>query len=115
MAVSDIVQQKMEQMAQMSEHEARTYLDRLEQNALADAIYNQALEDDDNWDICKSVDEEALQELMNKVDAGNKQAMYDTAAVLTLIAHDLNKQNERQKAFFMLIRANLYVEEAQNA
>jgi len=113
MNISDRVQQKMEQIAQMSEHEARRFIERLEQKALADTTYNRALEDENNWDICKSVDEDALERLVNKADAGNKQAMYDTAAVLTLIAHDLQKQNERQKSFFMVLRAHLYVEEAQ--
>ena len=99
----------------MTEQEGRDYIVRLEQKTLKDDNYNRALEDDNNWDIGKSFDEEELERLVEMADVGNKQAMYDTAAVFTLIAHELKKQNELHKSFLVYIRALLWIDEAQKA
>jgi len=113
MTSSDRIQQKKEQIAKMSADEGRKRLEQLEERALADDNFNRALENDRNWEIFESVDDGGLERLMKMADAGNKQAMYDTAAVFTLIGNQLRKQNDNKGSFFAILNANLWVEEAQ--
>ena len=115
MSISDRVNQKLNQINRMSQQEGLAYIDQLGRKALADDKFNRALESDKNWEICQNVDEETLERLTRMADAGNKQAMYDTAAVHALIGHELKKQNELQKSIISVVRAHLYVDEAQNA
>jgi len=113
MNVSDRIQQRMEQVAQMPTQKGIEYADQLARNALADANYNKALEDDSNWNICENVDDEELERLIKKADAGNIQAMYDTAAVFSLIGHELKKQNDLSASLQMVVKSHLWVDEAQ--
>jgi len=115
MDVSKRVDQRIDQISKMPPQEGRAYLERLEQQALADDRFNQALQDDENWEIAQSVDEDELERLTELADDGVIQAMYDIAAVFTLIGYELQKENEQQKSFLLMTRANLYVDEAQKA
>jgi len=93
--------------------EQMEYVKRQQQKFLADENFKQALHNERNMGIVKS--NNGLQKLIDLANAGNKQAMYDVAAVFYFYYIMFKENDEIDEAIDNLVRSNLWVEESQKA